>query len=130
LVEGKWEEGLAVEDDDVEDSDEAGGRHANTQQPPLFVRGDDENEKEEEKEGVLLLVWEEFRRRKCLLWGKLKVRALVVKGNGGRRTAATLTPTKTMLAIATVSSAMPNKSCCLYGLDWTGFWPEKLCVCV
>lgn len=106
-----------MEDDEVEDSDEAGGRHANTEQPPLFVRGDDEIEKEEEKDVVLLLVREQFRRRKCLFWVKLKLRALFVMGNGGRETAATLTPTKTMLAIATVSSAMLNKCCSLYGLD-------------
>lgn len=107
MIEGKGEEGLAVEDDGVEDSEEAGGRQPNTQQPPLLVRGDDE--KEEEKEVVLLLVWEQFRRSKCFLWVKLEVRFLPVMGNGARGTAATLTPTKTMLAIATVSSAVPNK---------------------
>jgi len=106
-----------VENDEVEDSDEAGGRHGNTEQPPLFVRGDDEIEKEEEKEVVLLLVWEQFRGRKCLFWVESKVRALFVMGNGGRETAATLTPTKTMLAIATVSSAKLNKCFSLYGPD-------------
>lgn len=48
-------------EDEVEGSEEAGGRHANTKQLVLFVRGDDEIERVEGNEVVVFLVWEQFR---------------------------------------------------------------------
>lgn len=44
-------------EDEVEDSEEAGGRHANTEQLALLLRIDEE----EGNEVVLFLVWKQFR---------------------------------------------------------------------